>query len=93
MRYSMPLGGGLKQSLAKQCKASESVLARQLFNEALDPATLDGPNLNLPSKGSTMHGSGRPSFSLDSLDSLDLPRTQVQSMRLVLEGEGLQQRP
>ena len=34
--------------------------ARQLFNEAMDPATLDGANTNLPSKGSTLHGTGRP---------------------------------
>jgi hypothetical protein len=26
----------------------------------MDPATLDGANTNLPSKGSTLHGTGRP---------------------------------
>lgn len=53
MRYTTPPGGD-----AGKLVQFESV--RQLFNEALDPATLDGANLNLPSKGSTMHGTGRP---------------------------------
>lgn len=45
--------------LVSDTNALQHAAGRQLFNEAMDPATLDGANTNLPSKGSTLHGTGR----------------------------------
>lgn len=45
--------------LVSDTNALQHDAGRQLFNEALDPATWDGANTNLPSKGSWLHGTGR----------------------------------
>jgi len=55
-------GGGAQSvgpGFVSDNNALQHAAGRQLFTEAMDPATLDGANPNLASKGSTLHGTGR----------------------------------
>eukprot|EP00440_Ansanella_granifera_P013580 gb/GFBE01014753.1/.p1 GENE.gb/GFBE01014753.1/~~gb/GFBE01014753.1/.p1 ORF type:complete len:333 (+),score=73.94 gb/GFBE01014753.1/:1-999(+) len=45
--------------MISEANIATSEAGRQLFNEAMDPTTLDGLNPDLPSRGSALHGTGR----------------------------------